>query len=292
MVQVIAEVIEASAESLAVLEECRISVGVIEDMRSIIEEITKEASDDVTNSELVVGNEITNIEKGAPPLKLEAHETYFKDGHSFETDDRGSIYKKDGELIPGIEYTDNGWKYRVDESGNVEVIEEGYQTSYKERMDRTPTEGERGYWEGKRGESKYIPSTETENGAKAASKLAEYGMDGIEYQDAIPDFSECAEESVEIDMTDKRYGPEGNFAKADAKCAEKWNAERKDGKTDWTPQDVADYRSANRMTWHECPDRKTCQMVSLDIHEYFGHTGGVLECKKAIIEDIGGVFDA
>lgn len=215
MVQFIAEVIEAATESLAVLEECRISVGVIEEMKAIIGDISKVASDADTVSELETGNEMFNYEIQNSSIQLDPHETYFKNGHSYETDDRGNIYKQDGELIPGVEYTDNGWKYKVDQSGNVEVFEEGYQTSYKERMDHTPKEGDRGYWEGKRGESKYIPSSETENGAKATAKLAEYGMDGIKYQDAIPDLSQCSEESVEIDMTERRYGPTGNFVKAE-----------------------------------------------------------------------------
>lgn len=291
MVQVIAEVIEAATESLSVLEECRISVGVIEDMRAIISEIAEVTTGTDTASELE-DVDVANLEMNNTTMQLDPHETYFKDGHAYETDDNGSIYKKDGEVIPGIEYTDNGWKYKVDQSGNAELIEEGYQTSYKERMDHTPAEGDRGTWEGKRGESKYIPTSETENGAKATEKLDEYGMDGVEYKDAIPDLSKCSDESVEIDMTERRYGPNGNFTKADMSCADKWNDEKKDGRANWTAQEIADYRSANRMTWHECTDRKTCQMVSLDIHEYFGHTGGVMECKKSIVEEIGGVFDA
>jgi len=287
MVQVIAEVIEAAAESLSVLEECRISVGVIEDMRAIISEVSEIASDNSSISDMGAEIEVTSIE-----TQLEPHEIYFKNGHSYETDDNGNIYKQDGELICNNEYTDNGWKYQVDQNGDVEVIEEGYQTSYKERMDHTPAAGERGTWEGKRGESKYIPTSETESGAKATEKLAEYGMDGVEYKDAIPDLSKCSEESVEIEMTERRYGPTGNFTKADMSCADKWNSEKKDGRDNWTAQDVADYRAANRMTWHECPDKKTCQMVSLDIHEYFGHTGGVMECKKSVAAEIGGVFDA
>ena len=288
MVQIIAEAIEAAAESLSVLEECRISVDVIEDMQAIISEVADITSEIGGASELEE-IDVADLEMNNIATQLEPHETYFKEGHAYETDDNGNIYKKDGEVISGIEYTDNGWKYKVDQNGNVEIIEEGYQTSYKERMDRTPAEGERGTWEGKRGESKYIPANDTESGAKATEKLAEYGMDGVEYKNQFPDFFNCSEADVEIEMTDTRYI---NFMNADIECAKKWNQEGRDGRTDWTLRDISEYRTNNRLSWHECEDRKTCRLVSQDIHDYFRHSGGVSECKNAIVEEVGGVFDA
>ena len=84
----------------------------------------------------------------------------------------------------------------------------------------------------------------------------------------------------------------GNFEKADTKCAAKWNDEGFLGKHDWTAREVTRYRSEYNYTWHECADRKTCQMISRDIHDYFGHSGGVWECKKASAKKAGGGFDA
>ena len=150
----------------------------------------------------------------------------------------------------------------------------------------------RGQWSGERGESLFKPNTECKEGQEAAQKLKEYQLDGIEYHDAVPDFSNCAEESVEIDMTVNRYNNHGNFEKASTACANKWNSEGYQGKTDWTPRDVDNYRAEHNMTWHECPDRKTCQMVPREIHDFFTHTGGVFECKKNIARDtVGGGFD-
>lgn len=293
MIEAIAKIAEAAQEVAVSVEECKISISVIEDMRNLIGEIGEgvSESEELSNLETVDG-----VSESAE-MQLDARSTYFKDGHSYETDDRGQIYKKDGELIPGVEYTSNGGKYRVDAEGNVETLEEGYQSSYKERYDQTPVEGERGSWIGDRAESCYKPNTETEKGAKAAEKLSEYGLDGIEYEDAVPNFDDCAEESVEIDMTENRYsnvseGIVGNFEKADTECAKKWNAEGKDGKTDWTARDVANNRRDHNMTWHECVDRKNCQMISRDIHDYFGHSGGVCECKKIAGKSFGGGFDA
>jgi len=161
-------------------------------------------------------------------------------------------------------------------------LEGDYYSTYEERMNQTPTDknNERGHWEGERGESKYIPTNE-----EIKEILAKYGLDGIEYTDAIPDFSECSESTVEIDeMSDNR---DANFRQADQKCAEQWNKEARDGKTDWTARDVANWRRENGYSWHECNDRKTCQLIPTEINDYFGHFGGVGECKKANSQEDG-----
>lgn len=178
---------------------------------------------------------------------------------------------------------------------------DGYYNSYETRLDRTPLDGIRGSWEGDRGESKYVPSEETERGKAAHDKLAEKGMDGIEYKYAEPDFSECAEATVEIDnMTEHRddypnadgnYTP-GNFSQADAKCAHQWNNSQRDGRTDWKPEDVRDWRRENSYSWHERCDTRTMDLVDYDIHSYFGHYGGCSECKVRDSANVdGGGFD-
>lgn len=292
MIEAIVEIAEVAQEVAVSVEECKMSTSVIEDIKKLISEI----GEDMSESEKLSDLETTDGVSKAAETQLDARSTYFKDGHSYETDDRGQIYKKDGELIPDVEYTFNGGKYCVDAGRNVEILEEGYKSSYKERYDQTPVEGERGSWTGDRAESCYKPNAETEKGAKVAEKLSEYELDSIEYEDAVPNFDDCAEESVEIDMTENRYsniseGIVGNFEKADTECAKKWNNEEKDGKTNWTARDVADYRRNQNMTWHECVDRKTCQMISRDIHDYFGHSGGICECKKIAGQRFGGGFD-
>lgn len=154
--------------------------------------------------------------------------------------------------------------------------------------------------EGERGESKFIPNENNEAANAAKDKLAEYGMDGVEYESAEPDFSECCEAEVKIDkMTENRenYIDEngeyqlGNFAQADAKCAEQWNATSRDGKDDWTAADVRDWRRENKYSWHECCDTSTMQLVSRDIHGVFKHSGGVAECKVRDGVKTGGDFD-
>ena len=188
----------------------------------------------------------------------------------------------------------------VDVHSETDDASDGYYSDYKTRMDQTPKDGERGHWEGERGESKYVPSDQTDAGKDAKDKLEEKGMDGIEYKDAEPDFSECAEATVEIDnMTEHRYDyydakgnyTSGNFSQADAKCAEKWNESQRDGRTDWKAEDVRDWRRENNYSWHERCDTRTMDLVSYDIHSFFGHYGGCAECRGRDAADIGGGFD-
>lgn len=179
--------------------------------------------------------------------------------------------------------------------------EKDYYTSYEDRINHTPKENsELGFWGGERGESKFVPNESNEAANAAKEKLAEYGMDGVEYESAEPDFSKCCEAEVKIDkMNENRenYIDEngeyqlGNFAQADTKCAEQWNAASRDGKDDWTAADVRDWRRENKYSWHECCDTSTMQLVSRDIHGVFKHSGGVAECKVRDGVNTGGDFD-
>lgn len=176
----------------------------------------------------------------------------------------------DGSGVKTESSTDEISKVRdVPQDENVE-----YLSSYDERLKQTPSEGDRGSWTGNRGESKYISTDKEVN-----EILAEYGMDGVSYEDGIPDFSKCSEATVEID--DMSSNRNKNFEQCDEKCAEKWNEEARDGKTDWAARDVANWRRENHYSWHECNDRKTCQLVPTKVNDYFGHFGGVGECNIA-----------
>ena len=179
--------------------------------------------------------------------------------------------------------------------------EEEYYNSYEDRLGCTPKQDTNlGKWEGERGESKFIPSSETIEGKAALDKLEEKGIDGIEFKNAEPDFSKCAEATVRIDdMTQHRddyLGKDGslklgNFTQADIKCAEKWNLEAKDGKIEWTARDVNIWRHENKCSWHERCDTRTMDLVPFEVHSYCRHLGGVSECKVRDAVNIGGDFD-
>lgn len=173
----------------------------------------------------------------------------------------------------------------ISEDNSKKECNEEYYSSYEERINQTPKEGTgRGEWDGNRGESKFIPSDN-----EIREILSKYGLDGIEYNNGIPDFSKCSESTVQIDdMTENRSK---NFRQCDEKCAEQWNKEGRDGKSDWTARDVANWREENGYSWHERNDRKTCDLVPTKINDYFGHLGGVSECKKHDSNNEGGEFD-
>ena len=50
--------------------------------------------------------------------KREPNSTYEFNGNTYETDDNGQTYKKNGEILPNTEYTVNGNTYKTDENGN------------------------------------------------------------------------------------------------------------------------------------------------------------------------------
>lgn len=170
-----------------------------------------------------------------------------------------------------------------------------YPSSYKERLDRTPSiENPNGKWSGNRGESMFIPTDD-----RFHELLQSKGVEGINYKDAIPDFSPIAEAKVTIQgMSQHRLSLigengeriVGNYEKADIECAKAWNLEQRDGKDDWTHQDVKNWREANGYTWHEDNDMKTCYLVPTIAHETCRHLGGVSEIKKAL-NQIGGFDD-
>ena len=154
----------------------------------------------------------------------------------------------------------------------------------KEHADRSI-----GDWDGEPGNSKFHPEKQ-----EAKEALEKYKQDGIDYKDGEPDFSKVSEATVQIDnMTSERRGPGKNFDQANHKCAEQWNSEAKDGKTNWTARDVENWRIENRYSWHERLDRKTMDLVQRDVHEECKHYGGVAECKRyeAAGKVNGGGFD-
>lgn len=146
-----------------------------------------------------------------------------------------------------------------------------------------------GMWEGEKGNSKWQPNLETvpdpenKKGGNPDGKTYEeifdkHNIDGIEFNDGDPDFSPVSKAEVEIDnfTTDRSR----NFPQADTKCAEQWNTEGKDGKSDWTARDIANFRKEESYTWHECSDCKTMQLVPKEVHNNVPHSGGISEMKK------------
>lgn len=170
-----------------------------------------------------------------------------------------------------------------------------YPSSYKERLDRTPSmDNPHGKWSGDRGESMFVPTVD-----RVREILRNKGLEGINYKDGIPDFNPIPEAKVTIQgMSQHRLSQMGengeriigNYEKADIECAKAWNLGQRDGKDDWTYQDVKKWREANEYTWHEHNDMKTCYLVPTEAHDVCRHLGGVSEIKN-ILNQIGGFDD-
>ena len=173
---------------------------------------------------------------------------------------------------------------RIDtQTSNLDNSEK-FGTSEVYSYNNIPLEGKRGSWEGEKGDSIYVPDENYEGGPPSGKDVKEAldskGIEGIEYKNGEPDFSEIAEATVEIDdMSEFRYGEDGNFAKADQALADKWNAENHGGRNDWTARDINNYRKDNNLVWHERQDCRHMDLVDRTIHSYFTHTGGVSVCK-------------
>ncbi len=185
--------------------------------------------------------------------------------------------------------------------GAVHGGAEGYENYHKynapystreARIKQTPKNDEFGHWSGKRGESTYIYDK---------SKTIKIGNENYEikagtkvtYQNGIPDFSPYAKAEVKIEMTKDRYsikkdGIVGNFEKADQALAEKWTKIKFKGKS-WTAREIEQYRSDNKLTWHEMNNMESVQLVPNEVNGGFGHLGGVGECKAMIGQE--GVTD-
>ena len=158
---------------------------------------------------------------------------------------------------------------------------DGYLTTPTERIEMAKKSV--GEWSGKPGDSNFTPSKN-----EALEALRGYGEKDVTYTVGEPDFSKVSEVTVTInDMTSDRVH---NFAQADKVAASHFNDIKRDGRTDWTPRDIANWRKENRFSWHERLDRKTMDLVQRDVHEECKHFGGVAECKR--LEKLnGGPFD-
>lgn len=186
----------------------------------------------------------------------------------------------------------------MEEAGEIDVQPTNEQLDDLEHSTLDlPTE-KTGSFLGKKGNSEFRP-----NGKAALKKMGEYGKNTVEYKDGYPDFSPFSEHNtkfgklkceVEIPhMTDQRENPSweygrrpqgtahnpnydlGNFAQADNALLLKMQELNPNA----TVNDVVQFRKDNQLTWHECADGKTMQLVPQEIHNACRHSGGVSEMK-------------
>lgn len=144
-----------------------------------------------------------------------------------------------------------------------------------EEVKGCPIEDNGGNWEGQRGNSKWIPKDDEIPAKNNPENLTwgeikkKHNIDGIDFKDGEPDFSEVSKATVEIDdFTENRND---NFYQADEKLA------KEQGKT---VSEVRAWRKENKYTWHECSDCKTMELVPSEVHGNVSHQGGISEIKN------------
>ena len=163
-----------------------------------------------------------------------------------------------------------------------------FASSYEARINQTPAPSNAKVgFVGTRGESlctlKPPPDPQVQN------ILDEAGIAGIQYKNAVPDFSPTAQAQVEFDYMLGGTGQQGsaarraNFSQADQQLANQINNSpelaRQFGMQPGAvkAKDIKLYRTQNQLTWHELNDVKTMQLVPSQINDTFGHLGGVGE---------------
>lgn len=191
-----------------------------------------------------------------------------------------------------------------------------YQSAYSDRLQQTPSL-ESNRWSEGRGESECAPSSDDarrmldekglsgisyQDGVPDFAPLSESTVklgymtdarhsrglpDGRDSQNTIyADFDDDGEMISSSHRADKesmadlhlKYDQPGNFEQADILTAQQWTADFRDER-EWTAEEVAQYREDNGLTWHECNDMETMQMIPEPINRDFGHLGGVGEVK-------------
>jgi len=150
-------------------------------------------------------------------------------------------------------------------------------------------------WESDIGNSKMRSDDESVNDI-----LKKYGQDGVEYRNNNPDFRPFTKHYDEylgyfdgevaiidmkgdVDSFGNRINARkfnetgvpgenglnmcdlGNYAQGDLALSKRLNT---------SPDVIKSYRESNRLTWHECRDGITMQLIPTEINAYFKHQGG------------------
>ncbi|MBU4540765.1 MAG: HNH endonuclease [Firmicutes bacterium] len=173
--------------------------------------------------------------------------------------------------------TDDEKNQIKDETGWSDEVEKSQQTGEEngDNAKNCPIDGNNGKWDGKRGNSNWIPEQDFSPGkanpeGKTWKEIQEkHGIEQITFKDGEPDFSEISKGKAEIEpFSDSRSD---NFDKADIELAKQKGC---------TPEEVEKWRKENGYTWHECKDMSTMQKVPSEVHNNISHSGGISEVKK------------
>ena len=155
--------------------------------------------------------------------------------------------------------------------------------AYKARLDRTPVN--HGEWvdaegnPGIRGESKFVPESES-----VRETLAEYGVDGIEYHEALPDFAPVSRFNAFLDEEDYGKSDLEQFEMCTLALQEEVIPDPDTGRvlnpdlaaqfTEDQLADIAEGIIPEGFTWHHDSEPGTMRLVPTDVHQACRHLGG------------------
>jgi len=186
----------------------------------------------------------------------------------------------------------------LDENGEIDIPQEDPELEDPEHTDIHLPTNKTGEFLGEKGNSEFKPSSKD-----ALNRMNQYGRETVDYKDGYPDFSPFTTHDSEwgpingqAEIGHMTYNREnaawefgkrprgtghdpnydlGNFSQADNSIAN----QMKEKHPDITGEDIAKFRKKNHLTWHECADGKTMQLVPEEIHDACRHSGGVSEMK-------------
>ena len=78
-----------------------------------------ESTYEETENQLEDENNIEIVQEGEEERDFQPNSIYEINGNIYETDDRGTLYKKNGDLLPSTSYEINGTRYETDEKGRI-----------------------------------------------------------------------------------------------------------------------------------------------------------------------------
>lgn len=143
-----------------------------------------------------------------------------------------------------------------------------------------------GHWLGTPGNSRWIPDANwipkpQNNPLNMGRILADNKMSkGVPFRHGEIKLHTASKGTVKINNF--TLSRSNNFAQADSKMAKIWTRQMKDGHA-WTKGDVARYRTKNALTWHECSDMKTMELIPRELHA-IPHSGGISALKDALAQ--------
>lgn len=208
------------------------------------------------------------------------------------------------ELAPGLLHTSEMIDAYLDEHAGIAGAK-----SDEPKWPQLRLPDKTGLFLGEKGNSLFLPNSE-----EVCALLKQYGQQGITYNKGVPDFAPFChlktpwgdvDAQVEIAhmtpnrhnkkwtfgkrSTDESYDPAfdlGNYNQADLALVKKLSSLYPDllpSQTDFEYknactklcQELNSFRTEAELTWHECPDGKTMQLIPRAIHKACPHVGGV-----------------